>query len=587
MAYLWPYRHMAGVAFLSLVIVSLASLAGPRILQWGIDEGIQARDARVIYLSALAMVAVAAGRGIFAFVQGYGSEVASQGVAFDLRNLLYDKLQRLSFSYHDQAQTGQLLTRVTSDVEQVRQFVGLGVLQLASALTLLIGSATVLVWMDWQLALAALSVIPAIFLVLLAFILRIRPRFGVIQERLSELNTVLQENLAGARVVRAFASEPAESRRYGQANAALLEEWLGLIRVFATSFPFIFFMANVGTLIVFWYGGNKVIDGQMSIGALVAFNSYLALLLMPIFILGGIAANLSRAGASAERLFELIDADLEVHERPDARELGPIEGRVAFEGVRFRYAGAETEALRGLDFRVEPGETVAILGSTGSGKSTIINLIPRFYDVTGGRVTVDGWDLRDLTLDSLRRQIGIVHQDPILFSGSIRDNIAYGRPEATDEEVERAARAAQAHDFIAAMPQGYDSPVGERGVGLSGGQQQRVAIARALLVDPRILIFDDSTSAVDTETESRIQAALRELLAGRTAFVIAQRLSTVREADRILVVDEGRLVAEGTHEQLLAESAIYCDIVASQLLEDVASPGDRLQPEALPASEER
>ena len=581
MAYLGPYRRTAIGAFLSLVVVSLASLASPRLLQWGIDDGIQVADARVVVYTSLALVGLAAGRGLFAFLQGYWSEVASQGVAFDLRNAIYGKLQRLSFSYHDQAQTGKLMTRVTSDVEQVRTFVGIGVLQLASALTLLLGSASVLLYMNWQLALAALSVIPAIFVVLALFIVRIRPRFKVIQQRLGMLNTVLQENLAGVRVVRAFATEPAESARYRAANQALLVEWLAQIKVFATSFPLIFFFANLGTLVVFWYGGNKVIAGELSVGALVAFNLYLALLLMPIFILGGLAANLSRAGASAERLFEIIDADIEVHDRADARTLGQIEGRVSFDAVHFRYVGGEKEVLSGVTFVAEPGETVAILGLTGSGKSTVINLIPRFYDVTGGSLRIDGHDVRDVTLDSLRTQIGIVHQDPILFSGTIRDNIAFGRPDAPDDEVEEAARAAQVHDYIAALPEGYATPVGERGVGLSGGQRQRIAIARAILVDPRILIFDDSTSAVDTETESRIQDALERLLAGRTAFVIAQRLSTVIGADRILVLEDGRVAANGSHDQLLAESALYCDIVASQLMEDLPTQASLLEPVAL------
>lgn len=570
MAYLGPYRRTAIGAFFSLVVVSLASLASPRLLQWGIDDGIQAADARIVVYSALALVGLAAGRGIFAFLQGYWSEVASQGVAFDLRNAIYGKLQRLSFSYHDQAQTGKLMTRVTSDVEQVRTFVGIGVLQLASALTLLLGSAAVLLYMNWQLALGALSVIPAIFAVLALFIVRIRPRFKVIQQRLGTLNTVLQENLAGVRVVRAFATEPAESARYRAANQALLVEWLAQIKVFATSFPLIFFFANLGTLVVFWYGGNKVIAGELSVGALVAFNLYLALLLMPIFILGGLAANLSRAGASAERLFEIIDADIEVRDRADAQPLGQIEGRVSFDAVHFRYVGAEKEVLSGVSFVVEPGETVAILGLTGSGKSTVINLIPRFYDVTGGRILIDGNDVRDVTIESLRRQIGIVLQETNLFTGTIRDNIAFGRPDATDEEVEAAAQAAAAHDFITGFPEGYATPVGERGTTLSGGQKQRIAIARALLLNPRILILDDSTSAVDVQTEVLIQNALDRLMEGRTSFVIAQRISTVLTADNIIVLEKGKIVAQGRHADLIESSPIYADIYRSQLVEDPA-----------------
>jgi ATP-binding cassette subfamily B protein len=367
LSYLRPYRRTAAGAFLSLVLVSASSLISPWLLEFTIDDGISAGNLHNVRLAALALVLVAVVRGIFSFLQGFWSEKASQGVAYDLRNAIYDKLQHLSFSYHDQAQTGQLMTRVTSDVELVRQFVGLGLLQFLSAMTMLIGSAAVLLWVDWKLALAALSVIPAIFLVLGNFIRQVQPRFGQAQERLAALNTVLQENLAGLRVVRAFAAEPAETRRYAAANTSLMEVWLGLMRLFATNFPLIFFLANLGTLIVFWLGGQAVIGGQLTVGQLVAFNGYLALLLMPLFILGGLAAMLSRASASAARVFEVIDAPVEVTDRPGAVDLGPIRGRVAFENVRFRYVGAAEEILKDVSFVAEPGQTVAILGQTGSG----------------------------------------------------------------------------------------------------------------------------------------------------------------------------------------------------------------------------
>ncbi len=563
-----PYRRVAVGALISLLLVSATSLLGPWLLEITIDQGIRGRNANALAWAAAGLVGAAAVRGGFGFLQGYWGEVAGQGVAYDLRNHVYGKLQRLSFSYHDRAQTGQLLARMTSDVEVVRQFVGLGFLQFVSAVSLLIGSGIVLFALEWRLAFAALAVVPLIAAVVARFVSRIRPGFLKAQEVLATLNVVLQENIAGARIVRGFAAEDREQTRYAQVNDRLLDSWLGLIRAFATTFPLIFFLANLGTLAVFWYGGRLVATGDLSLGRLVAFNGYLALLLMPLFILGGLGAMLSRASASAARIFEVIDAEVEVADRPGARPLRDVRGAVRFEGVRFRYPGAEQEVLAGVDFEAAPGETVAILGRTGSGKSTIINLLPRFYDVTAGRVLVDEQDVRDLTLDSLRGAIGIVLQESVLFSGSIRDNIAFGKPDATDEQVQAAARAAQAHEFIADLPEGYGSLVGERGVGLSGGQRQRLAIARAILVDPRILILDDATSAVDAATERRIQAALDGLLEGRTALVIAQRIATVQRADRILVLEDGVVAAEGSHDDLVASSPIYAEIVASQLVDD-------------------
>ncbi len=563
LGYLRLYWRGTLGAFVSLLLVTAASLLVPQALAYIVDRGISAQDSRALVVGCLVLLALAAVRDLFTFVQTYLIERAGQGMAFSLRDALFRRLSALSFSYHDRAQTGQLMTRVTSDVDTARQFIAGGLLQLVNAVLLLIGSAAILLATSWSLALLTLLMIPAIGLVFFSFFRTVGPRFRAVAQKLGGLNTVLQENLAGVRVVKAFAREPYESQRFRASNDDLLGENLAVVRGTARTFPLIFFIANLGTLGVIWLGGAQVVGGTLSIGDLVAFNTYLSFLLMPIFILGGTLASIAQADASARRIFEVLDAPQEVADQPGAATLPRVQGRVAFEQVSFAYSGSERASIEQVSFVAEPGQTLAILGRTGAGKSTIINMIPRFYDVTGGRVLIDGHDVRDVTLASLRGQIGIVLQETNLFSGPIRDNIAYGRPGATQAEVEAAAQAAQAHAFITAMPQGYDTVVGERGVGLSGGQRQRVAIARALLVDPSILIMDDSTSAVDSNTEYQIQQALAGLRKGRTTFIIAQRMSTVRAADRILVMEEGRLIAQGTHTELTINCGPYCELIAA------------------------
>jgi ATP-binding cassette subfamily B multidrug efflux pump len=568
-SYLGPYWLTAVGAVASLILVTAANLVIPQLIRWVIDNGITPRSMSTILWAAAGLVGAAVVRGIFNFTQGYWSEKASQNVAFDVRNHLFDKIQSLSFSYHDRAQTGQLMTRLTSDVEMVRQFTGMGLFQFINAIAMLFGSAALLLLMNWQLALITMVSIPLMLVLIVRFLVAVRPLFQQVQARLGALNTVLQENLAGIRVVKAFVREPFEANRFHVANQEYLKTNLQTVRAFATNFPLIFFIFNLGTLAIVWVGGDMVISTRLSLGELTAFIAYLNFMIFPIMMIGMLSAMIARAAASAHRIFEILDAQSEVTDRPGALPLPAIQGRVAFEDVSFRYIGGERDTLGHVSFNAEPGQTVAILGATGSGKSTIINLIARFYDVTGGRVTVDGHDVRDVTLESLRSQIGIVLQETTLFTGTVRDNIAYGRPDASDQEVLAAAQAAQAHDFILEMPDGYLTRVGERGIGLSGGQRQRIAIARALLVNPRILILDDSTSSVDAETEYQIQQALDQLMLGRTSFVIAQRISTVRHAGLILVLDQGRLAATGTHEQLLLESPLYAEIVYSQLREDM------------------
>ncbi len=572
--YMTKYWPSALGAFFSMLLVSVANLVSPQLIRRAIDEGILVGNLSTILVMAAGLLGVALVRGLFSFAQGYLSEKASQGAAYDMRNEIYGKLQTLSFSFHDQAQTGQLMTRVTSDVEMVRMFTGQGFLQLLGALFMFFGAAAVLILMNWRLALITLAILPLIFISFAIFIRRAQPLFANVQARLGALNTVLQENLAGVRVVKAFVREAYEAERYARANDELLEVNLQVVRVFSSAFPVILFIASLGTVAVVWYGGNQVIRGELSLGELVAFNTYLGLLMFPTFMLGMVTALVARAAASAKRIFEIVDAENDVTDRPSAMPLPPVEGRVAFEDVSFRYVGAERNVLEHASFIAEPGQTVAIVGTTGAGKSTIINLIPRFYDVTGGRVTIDGHDVRDVTIGSLRSQIGIVLQDTLLFSGTIRENIAYGAPDASLDEIVKVAQLAHAHDFILEQPEGYNTKIGEGGVGLSGGQMQRIAIARALLLVPQILILDDSTSSVDAETEHQIQRSLASLIGSRTTFIIAQRISTVRNADLILALDNARIVARGTHEELLATSALYGEIVASQLYDDVPAFAD-------------
>jgi ATP-binding cassette subfamily B multidrug efflux pump len=562
------YKWETAGAFISLVLSAAGSLVIPRLTQVVIDQGITAQKMTIILWGAIGIVAAALLQALFSYLQGVLAAKASQGIAYDLRNALYAHIQNLSFSYHDRAQTGQLLTRATSDVELVRMFISMGVLQLFSALLMMIGSLALLFSTNWQLALITLPVMLSVLAVFGFFAGKGRPLFVLVQQKLGNLNTVLQENLAGVRVVKAFAREPFEIQQFGTSNQELRDASLRVGKMFAFVMPLIFAIANLGTLVVVWGGGYQAIANRLTIGELVAFQGYLMMAMFPMIMLGMIIMHISQAGAGAERIFEILEAELEVKEKPDAGELPPIRGRVVFENVTFRYFRDQEPVLKEVSFVAEPGQAVALLGATGSGKSTIINLVPRFYDVSGGQVTVDGYDVRDVTLESLRRQIGIVLQETVLFGGTVRENIAYGRPDASEEEIIAAAKAAEAHDFIAGFPDGYDTAVGERGVTLSGGQKQRVAIARALLIDPSILILDDSTSSVDMETEYRIQQALDRLRAGRTSFVIAQRISTVLNADQILVLDKGQIAARGTHEELLQDSPIYAEIYYSQLQDD-------------------
>ncbi len=518
--------------------------------------------------AGVTVVAFAAARGIFTFTQTYMSQVLSQDIAFELRNDLYAKIQHLSFSYHDKNRTGQLMIRATDDVERLRLFLGQGLLLALQSLIMLVGTLVILFVTNFQLTLVVLPILPLAMIMFMVFGSRVQPLFREVQVRLSKVNNILQENLAGLKVVKSFATERREQDRFNDSIDDLLEQRIRITRTFSFLFPVIFLIANLGQGAVLYFGGRQMIQGTLTIGEWQKFSLYLIYIFIPMGQLGFIISLMAQASASATRIFEILDAKNDVENKLGAIELEKGNGRIQFNDVTFRYYASSEPVLQNINLTAAPGQTVALLGMTGSGKTTIINLIPRFYDVSEGSITIDGHDIKDVTIESLRERIGIVLQETTLFSGSIRDNIAFGRPDASEEDIVAAATAAAAHDFIIGFPDGYDTPVGERGSTLSGGQKQRIAIARALLLNPQILILDDSTSSVDLNTEYEIQKALDKLMEGRTSFVIAQRISTVLNADQILVLDKGTIVAQGNHEELLEDSAIYAEIYHSQLAGD-------------------
>lgn len=563
-SYLRPYWANALLVYGATVLAVLLNLYIPQLIKQAIDEGIALRSMPILWQAAGLIIFVSIVRGVVSFIELYGSEWLTHQFAYDLRNDFYNALQYLPFSFHDRQHTGDLMSRATSDISESERFIGIGAVNLISTVLLLVGVMGGM-FIENPL-LASIATLPMLVLVLVAlrFGIIVETLFKALQQQMGVISKTMQESLTGINLVKAFAREPYELSKFDQENMDWFKKREEVITTWANNWPFMGFLVTLSILLLLWFGGPLVLSQQVTVGSLFAMISYVLLLNGPVQRLGFLVNQAATCQAAASRIFEILDLPHEGQIKNEV-ELTDVKGGVRFENVSFAYQGNQMRTLRDISFEIRPGQTVALLGPTGSGKSTLINLLSRFYEVSSGRILIDGHDISRVSLASLRRHIGLVLQDNFLFSANIADNIAYGRPKAPREEIQAAAEAARAHDFIQNFPKGYDTMVGERGVTLSGGQKQRIAIARALLTDPRILILDDSTSSVDTETEYLIQQALDVLMHGRTTFVIAQRLLTLKKADLILVLDEGQIVERGTHDQLLANNGLYKKIYDLQL----------------------
>lgn len=565
--FLQPYRLQILATMLMLLILTGLSLLVPRIIQTVVDDGLLRGDTDYLVRAALLLFGLGLVSAILNLGHRYSSEWVAARVGYDLRNRMYDHIQHLPFTYHDHVQSGQLISRCIEDVRSIERFAGGAVADLVRFVLLTLGILYIMVSANPFLAGIALLPMLPLALMTSVFGTRVGALFFAVDNAVGEVSNRLQENVVGVQVVRAFAREEYETQRFDTANKEVFKTWIYVIDEWAKIMPTTTWLTSISIILILWFGGRMVMDGTLTVGAIVAFNAYILMLAEPAQQLTGLVNAGGEAAAGAQRVFEVLDIQPAIESSMEAVKIEKLRGEVEFREVGLKYQDEKTRSLKGINLRVEPNRIVALIGPTGSGKTSFVNLIPRFYDVTEGEVLVDGVDVRELDLVSLRRQIGIVLQTSLLFSDSIKANIAYGRPDATMDEIVAAAKAAQAHEFIEGFTNGYDTIVGERGVTLSGGQRQRVAIARALLMDPRILILDDSTSSVDTQTEKLIQAALDTLMEGRTTFVIAHRLSTVRRADMILVMDNGQIVERGTHKELLERAGLYKEIHDLQLID--------------------
>ena len=560
---LGDYKWLTFVGFALAFAQMGLGLLVPRIIQLTINNALVGGETGLLVTYGLALLGIAIVRFFVALGRRLASGKSSLGIEYDLRNRMWSHLLRQSFTYFDRWPTGQLMSRAMSDVQNVRMFLGYGLVFFATNVVMMIAIAVILLVLDWRLGLMSLAFLPFLLLVTVRFSQRLKPILQDVQQKIADVTAAAEENVVGSRIVRIFAREDDELEKFSDRSYKVFEASVAAARVRAKFIPLIAFIPNLAVAFLLYYGGRQVIDGSLSLGSLVAFYSYLMMLVYPAQVIGWLTGLAQRAIASGERVYQVLDAPIEMEERPDARPLrgpdgGPPVGAVTFDDVWFSYV--DRPVLEAVSLDVPAGRTLAFVGHTGCGKTTLTNLIPRFYDVSAGRVLVDGEDVRDLQTADLRGHIGIVTQDPFLFSASIAENIRFGRPEATDEEVRAAAQAAQADDFVAALPEGYETVVGERGFTLSGGQRQRIAIARALVMDPRILILDDATSSVDVETELKIRVALAEVMRGRTTFIIAHRPSTIALADEVVVLDHGRLEERGTHDELIAAGGLYAQM---------------------------